>query len=378
MKLFVVLAFLGVIDGRSFCNTEQKDKALGIAALIELKTSAILGHCEDAQNAAFSGDDAFYGDDCGKMFEEGYCFAKEMIEEYGPEEGETCTEKRDITYMQMANFADTDVRPLGNVVCEHGRTCLKRLRDKLRNCSTDVADFYEIAYANLKIELEAFLTPGYIKTFMKDTEAMLSCRFNADDYVLCLFQAVKEEFMTYSDIEDFVENYLLDFVNDYINQETKDKLTDDATGLIDTFLTKAETFCTDNCVCRSVNFFKRLFEQIHDEETCPNTDVYCEGCASNADDYLRLDSTTVPCCTRNTLNSIMAAFTYGEEEYGALITEMKEAILSDLDANVPDCAHETAYNDFVTSVSIEAECLNTTQTIISEMDCSDRKRCRRH
>lgn len=196
MKLFVVLALLGVCAGNICTETESTIARSLRETFVDPRIASIFGHCPGVLEAFQRSTGKQKDIGCPSLFNEGYCFATNLMNEYGSDEVDVngCPDNTELTYTDLADIAETEVKQMGNAVCKHGFKCVERIINKIDHCSKNDESFYETAWNKTKEVFKELVSEEEYTEYWKDAEEMLKCAgFTETDYVMCMFNEAKKK-----------------------------------------------------------------------------------------------------------------------------------------------------------------------------------------
>lgn len=372
MKLFVFLVFIGVCAAAehhaNFCkgNKAAKGDAAAVRSVIKLYLPQVIGHCATAQAAL--DDDTFFGGECVRAFDEGFCYAADLYETYEVDEklnectyGESTEEFTvTVTYEDMATVlsSDGDAIKLGHLACRHALPCFEKVVSQLAECAKNDDSFYTTAVEKARELLEPL-----ISKHKDEFESSLICHFGSDSDAMALLRMVQDRITSFDDI--------VDLINKYVNDNEQDSIVSEARAGLNNFIGASNAFCDAKCFKKSAAYFNLLFAATHDADTCPTVEVYCGGCQNAADSHISANAGSLPCCTQTALGSIVETIQSVIDEYSVLIGKIEAAVT----ATVQEAGVTTEdYETLKAFAAEQAHCLEDTYEALADSECSKKGR----
>jgi len=369
MKLLVVIALLGFAAAGprehhvNFCrgNSEAREDAGALRAVIQIFLPNIIGHCPTASAALAAG--TFFNNECEVAFDQGFCYASSKIAEYDVADklaecsgGEGDDYTVTTTYKDMARVlsAGSDVHKLGHLACSHALPCFEHLVSQIAECADNDDTFYRIA-----LDKAVKLVKPLIAENAGAMDEFVACHFGAESDAMTLLGLVQDRITSFDDV--------VALFNEYFSADDQTTIATNARTALYSFLEGANDFCDAGCIRKTARFFKQLFSATHDEGTCPVVGLYCGGCQDNADQFISGNAASVPCCTQDALDSISEAVYGMIAKYRSVAAEIE----GDIKAAAEAAGVSTADYEAMKALGFEqAACLSETYDTLSESDCS--------
>lgn len=335
---------------------------LYITMIKSLAVTIVGKHCASAKLKIK--DDVFFGSDCEKAFKQGNCYVASYVSETESEgaTAEECTYGNDdeeysftTTYQDMADFISVgDLKKLGHVACKHGLPCVKGLVGHFKQCAEENDGFYSNVIEEARIILEPLITSS-----MENADEDVICYYGANSDALKILKMVQGKITSFDD--------LVGLLDDYVTAEKQVSIVSDVKAGLYRFFDGSREFCDAECVGKTLDFFKGVFEATHDADTCPTVGVYCGGCQNNADSFISTNAGSVPCCTQTALDSITKTITSVVATYGDLAANIEAAVIEaveDLDVSTD------VYAEMRAVAVAQVECLKKTHLLLEDGNCA--------